>query len=81
MSEVKSVRKVKESTWRELKAIASRSGIPIPALLDSMVNGYSNSSSRLWDRILVHEKLLSDSEAKILREELKVFRKERGFRI
>ncbi|MBS3054714.1 MAG: hypothetical protein J4431_04210 [Candidatus Aenigmarchaeota archaeon] len=77
---MKTLRNVKESTWKDLKALADRNRVPIGILLDVMVKDYSESPSLFWGKVLRHEKILSDDDAESIKNAVSEMRKEKGFR-
>ncbi len=79
--EVKTIKGIGKEKWIEFKALAARKDVSLGNLFGIMLDDYLKRSDYVWGEVLKGEKILSDEEAKKLKNVVVEIRKERGFRI
>ncbi len=80
LMQVRTIKNVDKETWNKLKTIADTNKISMGKLLEKMINEYKNTSKEFWSEVLSEKKIISDEEARALRKQVLLVRKEYGFR-
>lgn len=79
MTNLKTIKGIREEKWAEFKSLAARKRISMGRLLENMIAAYSKYTEDAWRRILYMDKALSDKEAEELSKMVKELRKEKWF--
>lgn len=79
MESIRTIKNVDEETWNNLKIISKRNRMNMGKTFRLIINEYRGKNN-FWNKILNNKKILSDTEAKAIMENVRESRKEKGFR-
>lgn len=78
---IRTIKGVENDKWIKLKMLAAKKNIALGKLIEIMIEDYSRRADVVWNKVLSGDKIINDSEARGLANEIASLRKERGFRI
>lgn len=78
---IRTIKGVENDKWIKLKMLAAKKNVALGRLIEIMIEDYSRRADAVWNKALSGDKIINDSEARGLANEISNLRKEGGFRV
>ena len=81
MAEMKNIKGIEDNLWSEFKSLAAMNKVKAAKMFKILVKEYEKKTVNFWDDIFLHKPILSAKEYADLEKNLKLLRKEHGWRL